>query len=156
QIAVLKAYCENKTFHEVNFQELLDAVKQVEGGSGRERLSALIREQSVIEGVLNSDALTSGDRDALKVIVAQRDAVLAGAGSTLLHDHLLTAQRVLEDRSWPNKNLCPTCEIETEASVLDRVNEGLAKYQVVQELGSKIADAWGELGCGCLFDLEEH
>ena len=78
QIALLNAHCTGKGFHQLNFGGLLDVIKQAEGGSDRAQLGDLIREQNKIEGVLNADTLTDGDRDALKELASRRDAALTG------------------------------------------------------------------------------
>jgi hypothetical protein len=156
QVALLKSHCTGKSFEQIDFQACLDDIKHAERGEERAALAALIAEQNTLEAKLQADGLVDGDKDALRVLAAKRDDELKQIGSALLHQHFVAARAVLAEDSWPNKNLCPTCETENRDSVLVKVDDNLRHYQSVVALAGEISTLWETRGFNKLVFIEEN
>jgi len=68
--------------------------------------------------------------------------------------HLHAADHLLADPTWADKTLCPTCDTQNTASVLDKVRANLAQYEVVQTLSANITSAWRDRAWHSLVALE--
>jgi hypothetical protein len=153
QIPLLKSHCSGKSFNDIDIDACLAAVKQAEGSEERARLTEIIQQQSILEGAV-ADGLTDADHDALRDLAIRRDSALREIGSALLRQHYRVAEEVLEEPSWLNKNLCPTCDTENDSSVLNKVRSVLETYQVAEDLAGQIAAMWSQRGRSSLGNLE--
>jgi hypothetical protein len=154
QIELLKGHCSGKAFCEIDFAACTETIKAAEGGEDKAALALLIQQQQALEAVLNADTLLDEDRDALRAICTAREEALKEVGSEALHRHLETAQHVLANDAWHDKNLCPTCQTVNDASVLEKVTGSLAQYEAVKAASDRIAAFWDERGFGCLTAIE--
>lgn len=153
QIALLKPHCAGKPFSAIDLDGCITTIKAAEGGEDRNRLGELIREQTALEGAI-ADGLIEADYTSLRQLASERDFALTEIGNALIHQHYQIAEQVLAEPSWTDKALCPTCGTHNDRSVLDDVRANLARYDVVQSLGSQIATAWSERNWSSLVDLE--
>jgi DNA repair exonuclease SbcCD ATPase subunit len=65
QIARLRPHCAGKRFDGIDLDSCIASIKQAEGGEYRARLTELVRQQTVLEGVI-ADGLTEDDYEALR------------------------------------------------------------------------------------------
>jgi hypothetical protein len=56
---------------------------------------------------------------------------------------------------WPSPNLCPTCGVQHETSVLDNVREKLGQYDAVEKATTALATEWAAKGWSELDELEK-
>jgi DNA repair exonuclease SbcCD ATPase subunit len=153
QIPLLKPHCEAKPFDGIDLDGCLTTVKEAEGGEDRARLAELLQQQAALETII-ADSLTEANYDRLRDLAATRDDALSEVGSALLRQHYQIAERVLSEDTWLDKNLCPTCDVLNDNSVLDKVRSDLERYQAVQDLSAQIATAWAGANWASLTDLE--
>jgi DNA repair exonuclease SbcCD ATPase subunit len=111
QVPLLKSHCTGKSFEGIELDGCIAIIKQAEGGEDRARLAELVRQQTSLESAVN-DGLTDDDLAKLKALATRRDRALAEAGSALLREHYRTAEQVLVQDGWVDKNLCPTCNTQ--------------------------------------------
>ena len=153
-IALLHSKCEGKAFDEISADECVAAVRDAEGGPDRERLAKLLQDENrntALIGALPSKELI----DHLTQLGRERDVALKETrGDAFLRLYQL-AEGILEDESWQDKRVCPTCERSGEGSVLDHSKAQIARYKTVTDISDQIRNIAANIDWGQLTALEE-
>lgn len=142
-IPVLKESCEDRTFLDIDVEKCIEAVKAAEGGSKRERLAEVIREEKQWSDA-DADKPTVADIDALAQAAEAREAALAETAGEVFQEFYGLAEKIISDEKWPGAQHCPACGDERETSVLDKVKAKLAQYEAVMTATKAVADAWAD------------
>lgn len=141
QIAILKPHCAGKTFAEISIDECLQTIGQEEGGPDKILHAELVRREAELTAQLSLGP-TDGDHPVLWALAAERDIALGKTAGTLLHTLYEASKNVLVDDNWPNKQLCPVCEVAGETLLLPAIEAKLNAFELVADRTAKIEAEW--------------
>ena len=137
-IPLIQPKCDGKSFDDISPDDCLALVRDAEGGPDKERLGKLLQEETGWNEAIG--ALPSVDLLAKLVGLArERDAALEKTqGDTFLRLYKLTEQ-ITAHNDWHDKNVCPACDRQGEASVLDHARQKVALYDAVTGVSERLA-----------------
>jgi len=153
-MAVLAPHCAGKKFGEIDIDACVSAVAEAEGGVKKQRLAAVIREQSALTAARKVEP-PDASLARLSELAAQRDAALEATAGDMLRQLYRVSEEVMSDPKWPSPSLCPTCDRDDGSSVLDGVRQKLGQYSVVEAATAAVAAEWVGNGWGDLSELEK-
>lgn len=152
-IELLKPFCNDRTFEEIDPSSCIDAAKAAEGGEAREQLAKILRDQ-VSWSEAAKTAPSQEDAERLMELTDARDTALHLTQGDLFRQLYGLSETILADDTWTDKGTCPTCDRSDATSVLDHVHRKIAVFEAVETASSSLAREWTEKGWNQLDDLE--
>lgn len=141
QIAILTPHCVGKAFAEINIDDCMQTVGQEEGGPDKARHAELVRTEAELTAQSTSGP-SEEDHVVLKDLARERDAALAKTAGSLLQTLYSASRDVLTDDSWPDKHLCPVCEVSGDTPLLPAIETKLNVFEQVSDTTAKIEAEW--------------
>lgn len=139
-IPLIQPNCEGKSFDDISPDDCLACVRDAEGGPDRERLGKLLQAETVWNDAIG--ALPSAELIAdLVELARERDAALEKTqGDAFLRLYKLTEEITAHD-DWHDKNVCPACDRDGDASVLEHAQTKMALYEAVTSVFERLTKA---------------
>lgn len=153
QIAPLKPVCEGNSFAAIDIDACIEAIKDAEGGSKRERLGSCIRERGDLAKV-NHEAPTAERAAQLTTFAAEREDTLARTAGDLMLQLYQAGSKVIETEQWEDPHLCPLCDGAGTHSLRDHIASKLSKFEDLDKAARALATEWNESGWTELLQLE--
>lgn len=152
-VPILAPICHEKSFMDINVAACISAIKDAEGGTKRDRLSAIIQEQ---DRWTKADKTSPNDHDITGIakLAQVREAAVADTSGTLVQELYYAAEKVFLSEDWPSETTCPTCERDDGTSILARVQGKLAAFSAVATATDALASEWQGKGWSDLLGLE--
>jgi len=153
-IGILQPHCAGKPFLEISIDDCVAEAKKAEGGETREKHSAVIKQEgSWIDAMRMLP--TANDGAQLIALAKARDDALAHTQGDLFLRLYKLSEEILTRDDWTDKSVCPTCDRDGEDSVLEHVQEKVAKYNEVAEAAASLSGSWADHGWNQLGNLEK-
>lgn len=153
-IPTLSLHCDGRTFMQVSAADCHAAVNAAEGGPDKARLASLIQSEERWK-TANKATPTNGDAEILHGLARTREDALAATSGEPLQRLYKVSDEVMSAAEWPSPNLCPTCGVEHDTSVLDHVREKLDQYDAAETASTAVATEWAAKGWSDLDALEK-
>jgi hypothetical protein len=153
-IPTLSPHCDGRTFMQVSGADCHAAVNAAEGGPEKTHLASLIQTEERWKKA-NKTTPTNGDATILNGLARTREDALAATSGETLQRLYKVSDEAMSAADWPSPNLCPTCGVQHDTSVLDHVREKLGQYDAVETATTAVATEWAAKGWSDLDALEE-
>ena len=142
-VEMLKAHFSGKALLDVNFDAVKDSIRQAEGGEQRKQL------ERTLEAITSIEALGAGnpggaaaEQEALRNLIATRDAQLAVTRGDLFKRLQEAADRFIAGGTWPDPNQCPLCLEKLDFPIAEHIHAQLNHYREVADSLRDIGDKW--------------
>ncbi|MET4751187.1 AAA family ATPase [Bradyrhizobium sp. RT11b] len=152
-IELLKPLCEGRRFEEIDPSSCIDAAKAAEGGEARTELAKILRDEARWSEAVKA-APSEQHANRIVELADARDAALRLTQGDLFRQFYGLSETILEDDSWADKCLCPTCDQSAPGSILDHVRDKIAAFEAVEIASANLAREWTEQGWNQLDELE--
>lgn len=153
-ILLLQPLCEGRAFEEIDPGACVDAAKAAEGGEARNKLAGIIRDHTRWSEA-SVTAPDTEDGETLIVLADARDEALKVTQGDVFRQLYGLSETILANASWPDPQVCPTCDRSGGDSVLDHVRGKIAAFDAVEAASKALAAAWTGKGWNQLDDLEK-
>lgn len=152
-IELLRPLCEGRAFEEIDPTACVDAAKAAEGGEKRDELAKLLRQHTDWSDAASA-APSAADAEVLIALTETRDAALLQTQGDVFRQLYGLSETILNDPTWEDPALCPTCDRAGDGSVLDHVRSKLTAFDTVEQTSKAVSEAWSARGWNQLDALE--
>ena len=142
-VEMLKPLLTGKKLDEIDFDDIKSAIRSEESGEKRKELEQAVAKIASVQKLvaLHTDYLAT-EQAALKVLLEDRDTLLAATPGDLFKRLFDTVGALIEDGTWPHDDKCPLCESGLAHSLKAHVDAQLAQYAATAQKLEDIATAW--------------
>jgi hypothetical protein len=154
QIGPLTALCAGKTFHEIDVDACIEAVKAAEGGPQRERLGECVRLRQELV-TLNVQAPDAARANQLANVAKNREEAVAKTAGDVILQLYQAGAKALELPEWENAGICPLCDSAVAHDLQSHVGSKLSAFTALDEATQAVGLEWNEAGWADLTGLEK-
>lgn len=140
-IPIIKSHCDGKNFAEIAPDDCLTTVKTAEGGTDRDRLAELIRTESALATAINQIP-TAADFEQIVAFAKSRDDALSRTQGDQFLELYRLASSIVGNESWPDKNLCPVCEVQSEEPLTQRLEAKVSDFDAASDAIEALKAEW--------------
>jgi hypothetical protein len=140
---IIAAAVSVSNFSELDFEAVRTAIKKAEASEERDRLSRVVRNMNVLEGL----ATTAGEeteKTELREAIERRIADLAETRGVLFHELYSAVKQLYDEQVWADPLTCPACESMLSEQLPQRIAVKLDQYKNADESQLLIYQCWKE------------
>jgi DNA repair exonuclease SbcCD ATPase subunit len=112
-------------------------IEKEEGGALRARHAEILKAKGDLSALAGTEA-EAAERSTIMRLAAERDTVMAKAGSPLLRELYERANAVIGSEMWPDPKQCPVCDSKVPIKLTDHLQQRIAQYAAADEANAQL------------------